>query len=89
MTYEVDWTEASEEHIARHSVTPQEVEEALAGPVLEHGHRGSVTLVLGRSEAGRYLAIATTESSKGGHYVVTARNMSLAERRVFKRRMGV
>jgi uncharacterized DUF497 family protein len=53
------WPEERTEHIARHGVTPQEVEEACFGQALVQRGKSEgenpVYYVLGQTEAGRYL----------------------------------
>ncbi|MGH8526218.1 MAG: BrnT family toxin, partial [Gammaproteobacteria bacterium] len=57
---EIVWTEPSVTHVARHGVTPDEVEEVIAAdPVWRRGrpHRKSgrkSLYALGQTEAGRY-----------------------------------
>ena len=83
---EFDWDDANEEHIARHGVTPAEVEEVFFARVSAKRSRLGRYLILGRSSAGRYLSVVIEKM--GGHAVrvVTARDMSPAERRLYARR---
>ena len=68
-TFEIVWTEADIEHIARHGVTPEEVEEAVAGaPRLS-------MYALGQSEAGRYLFVVLSPLGRRQARCVTARDM--------------
>jgi len=84
---EVAWDEASEAHVARHAVTPDEVEDVLfSRPRLVQSGPYATTYVMGRSLAGRYLFVVVAEAARGGVYVVTAREMTEAERRRFRRR---
>ncbi len=69
---EVLWTEESEAHIARHGVTPTEVEQALySRPRLSVAGRDDTRLVLGTSDAGKYLFVVVTEAADGRDFVVT------------------
>jgi uncharacterized protein len=78
-----DW---SARHIAAHGVTLDEVREA----VLEHPYwsvpgRDGTTLVYGQTYAGRYpLVVAVDED--GQAFVVTARDMTDAEKKTFRRK---
>lgn len=87
---ELIWDEWNEEHIARHSVEPDEVEQAIFDPsslffaTSREGERRS--LVLGLTEAGRYLFVVLEPLSGGRAYPVTAREMTDAEKRRFKTR---
>ncbi|MEK7859148.1 MAG: BrnT family toxin [Elusimicrobiota bacterium] len=73
----------AEEHIwERHRLTFREVEEAF----YHHGWgiRGrekGIYEIYGRTEAGRYLMIAARSLAKGVFQLITARDMSHAERR--------
>ena len=82
---EVLWTEDSEAHIARHGVQPSEVEQALYGrPRLSTPGRKGTTLVLGTSNAGRHLLVVVAEAADGLDFVVTARDMTDSEKRLFR-----
>lgn len=82
---EVMWTEDSEAHIARHGVTPSEVEQVLYGrPRLVVSGRDDTRLVLGTNMAGRHLLVVVTESADGRDFVVTARDMTDNEKRLFR-----
>ena len=79
-----DWDEANTQHIARHQVEPAEVEEAFAGRhLLLRSWEGRKAL-LGRTAAGRYLIVAFVVRD-GVVRVITARTMSVAERKRFRR----
>lgn len=80
-------------HIAKHFVTPEEVEEAVyddPGRVIqrlkaaEYDPRRMVYRLLGRTEAGRYLAVIFIYKGRGRAYLVTARDMTPAERRYYR-----
>ncbi len=84
---EVAWDEASEAHVARHAVTPDEVEDVLfCRPRLVQGGPHGTTYVMGTTLAGRYLFVVVATADRGGVYVVTAREMTDVERRRFRRR---
>jgi hypothetical protein len=83
------WTERTEGHIARHGITPEEVEEAVfARPQWEAPGRNQSHLVYGTTNAGRYLLVVLGDSVEepGTWYVVTARDMTQAERRLFAKK---
>ncbi len=79
------WDEQSVEHIARHQVTPREVEEVCFGSRSLVFKRGKRYIVLGQTEAGRYLFVVVDRVHHHKGYVVTARAMDEKERRRFKR----
>lgn len=84
---EIVWTERSEAHIARHGVTPDEVEETIyTRPTLVAAGRQGTTEIYGTTDAGRHLVVIVAESIAAGIYVVTARPMTVAERKTFKRK---
>lgn len=87
MVREIRWTEDSEAHIARHNVTPAEVEEVVyMRPRLVEPGRDDTELVFGRTTAGRYLLVVLAEAEDGTSAVVTSRKMEDKERRKFIRR---
>ena len=80
-----DWDIVNVGHIARHRVSPDEVEEAcFNNPVVLRG-RGGRYYILGQADSGRYL-MAVLERNSGIARVITARNMTDSERRRFIRR---
>jgi len=82
---EIRWTEDSETHIARHNITPYEVEQALyTRPRLAVPGREDTTEVLGTTTVGRYLLVVVTEAADGRDYIITARDMSPTEKRTFR-----
>ena len=88
---EVVWTESDVGHIARHGVTPTEVEEVLAaGPLWRRGRRHPETrqeslLALSQTEAGRYLVVVLSPRALGRARCVTAMEMSSKVRRYYER----
>jgi len=69
---EIAWTEASEAHIARHGVSPGEVEDVVNGrPVLTMRGREGVTEIYSTTAAGRALVVVLASSLDGRWYVVT------------------
>lgn len=90
----LDWRHDREEHIARHGVSREEVEEAIfddkAGVLLRQGPAErnpdeTVYQHLGRTEAGRYLFTALLYTSRGEAMPLTARDMTDTERRRYQR----
>ena len=79
--------EETELHIwSRHRVAPREVEEAAYAAVLTlRGRDRGVYEAYGRTAAGRYLMVAVRSLGKGVARVITARDMSHAERRRYER----
>ncbi len=83
------WDDWNEEHIARHHITPGEVEEICYGEPWTLRARGQDTWALyGQTDGGRYLMVILAHRGHGIYYPVTARPMSDAERRRYQRWKG-
>jgi hypothetical protein len=86
------WPEERIDHIARHGVTPDEVEEVCFGEplVLRAKSQGKnpVYYVLGQTEAGRYLFCVIIRFPDGKGYPVIAREMTAKEKRRYWRWKG-
>ena len=82
------WPEDRIDHIARHGVTPEEVEEVCFGRslVLRAKSEGEnpVYYILGRTDAGRYLFCVIIHFPEGKGYPVTARPMTDKEKRRYQ-----
>jgi uncharacterized protein len=78
-----DW---SASHVAAHSVSLDEVREAiLERPFWAAPGRDDTILVYGRTYAGRYLLVVAL--AEGGEaFIVTARDMTAAEKKTFHRK---
>lgn len=83
------WDEWNIAHIARHNVTPDEVEEVCHGdPVIQTGKKGR-KLVLGPTKANRIVLAVLDPEGKGKYYPVTARDASKKERKLYKQEKEV
>jgi len=88
------WDDWNIEHVAQHNVTPEEVQRiCYTGRSLVR--RAGTTRyglwryhVYGQSENGRYLFIVLDQEAEGTFYVVTARDMSPREKRLFRKNAG-
>lgn len=81
------WDSGSISHIARHGVGPDEVEEACFGGgrvILKT--RFNRYILLGQADSGRYLTIVFAYLENKAIKIITARAMSEAERKYYKRR---
>jgi hypothetical protein len=84
--FHFDWDEHNIDHVAGHGVETNEVEEALARkPLIRRGRHGRY-LAFGQTEAGRYLFVVVEDLGEGWARVITARDMSAAELRYYRRR---
>jgi uncharacterized DUF497 family protein len=82
------WPEDRIDHIARHGVEPDEVEEACFGHSFVQRAKSEgenpVYYVLGVTNAGRYLFCVVIRFSDGTGYPVTARPMTDKEKRRYR-----
>lgn len=76
----------SADHIAVHGVTLDEVRQAiLERPYWTTSGKNDTVLIYGRTHAGRYLFVVAVDDH-GEAFVVTARDMTLGEKRTFRRK---
>lgn len=84
------WDDWNEDHVRRHGIEPAEVEEAVFDPSAQffrtRAGRVSRYIVLGLTDAGRYVFVVVEPAGRKLAYVVTAREMTDREKRRFKRR---
>ena len=83
----IEWDEDAIEHIWRHHVEPEEVEETLQGRYLFRRGRGGTYYLFGRSESGRYLFVVLSRKTNGHYRVVTARETTSSERQWFRKKV--
>jgi uncharacterized protein len=82
--YELVIEPEREEHIARHHVSVVEVEEVVFGaPFIRKARQGRY-LIIGQTEAGRYLAVFVAPREQGVYGLVTARDADESERRAYR-----
>ncbi len=87
MFREIRWTPDREEHIARHNVAATEVEELLLSRPLWVEPKNEVVVVAGVLASGRYLlAVILAEDHQGLAFVVTARDMTKDEKRIYRQK---
>ena len=84
---EFEWDESNVEHILRHNVSPDEVEEVAFDdePWIKKGRKGT-RYMLGYTIAGRYLFIVYVIKSKGIARVITSMDMDEKTRKLYKNR---
>lgn len=81
------WDVDSIYHIAKHDVTPEEVEEAVFdGHILILKAKGKRYVLLSRTSSGRHLTVVVAFKFKGRVRIITARDMTTKERQYYKRR---
>ena len=87
---EFEWDDDDVEHPSRHGIAPDEVEELFEGPVIRR--RGATDSparfrALGRTAAGRYLAIIYQEKVRGVIRPFTGWDVRPHERRLYDRQI--
>ena len=75
-------------HIARHQVTPEEVEEACHTDFIHRQSYQGRLLLIGPTRMGRMLAVVLAPRDEYTYYVVTARPADRAERRQYEQEKG-
>lgn len=84
--YELIVEPGREEHIARHNISVDEVEEVVfATPYITRTRQGRYRLI-GQTNAGRYLTIIVAPRGRGVYGLVTARDADESERRLYQRK---
>jgi len=82
-----EWDEENIEHIAKHNILPDEIEDVTFDdePWIRKGRKGT-RYMLGYSVAGRYLFMVYVLKGKGTARVITAMGMDEKTRRMYKKR---
>jgi uncharacterized DUF497 family protein len=83
--YELIVEPGREEHIARHHVAVEEVEEVVFTPSFVRRARHGYLRLIGQTAAGRYLAVFVVRRTPGVYSLVTARDATEGERREYLR----
>jgi uncharacterized DUF497 family protein len=88
---ELEWDDDNVEHLARHGISPDEVEELFEGIVVRR--RGGTDAVdrfrlLGRTAAGRYLTIIAQRRARDAFRAFTGWDMRPHEREIYDRQVG-
>jgi uncharacterized DUF497 family protein len=81
------WDESAEDHIAKHGVTADEVDDAIHHIMYARRSRKPL-MVIARTDAGRVITVVLTPERGSMWYPVTARDSSASERRLVRRRLG-
>ena len=84
---EFEWDEENIGHIARHAVSPGEVEDVAFDdePWIKKG-REQTRYMLGYTIGGRYLFVVYIFKRRGSARVITAMDMDVKSRRLYKKR---
>ncbi|MBI2872567.1 MAG: hypothetical protein HYY00_05175 [Chloroflexi bacterium] len=84
---ELQWDDDNVEHIARHNVTPAEVEEVCFGVHIAAKEEGGRYVLSGQSTGGRYLNVVVERVGKGVFRPITAFEMSEGYKRRYRARL--
>jgi uncharacterized DUF497 family protein len=86
--HEIIWPDDRVDHVARHGVTPDEVDQVCFGRSLVQRAKSEganpVYYVLGQTKTGRYLFCVIIRFPDGTGYPVTARPMTDKEKRRYR-----
>lgn len=80
------WTSDRIEHVEQHGISVEEVEEVCQTDYWIRRGRRRRYLAYGQTESGRYLLVVLKPESGGKFKVITARDMTDSERRLYRRR---
>ncbi len=81
---DLEWTQDRIQHIARHSISPDEVEEVFASaPWFKRG-RGGAYEAWGQTESGRCLLVIFRYLRHNRAWPITGREMDENEKRAFR-----
>jgi len=83
----LQWDEQNIEHIERHHISQNEVQEACKGKIWFRKGRDNRYIILGQTYSGRYLFLVLRPLGKGEFRPITARDMTESERRLFLRKV--
>lgn len=87
--YELLVEAGREEHIARHHISIEEAEQAVFGEtIFILRARDERYLVIGQTDAGRYISVILAPRGKGVYALITARDADDKERRAYQHHRG-
>jgi len=81
-----EWDEGNIEHILRHSVVPDKVEEACTTKPYVRKSIDKRYLIYGVTDSGRHIFVVGINKGKGVFRTITARDMTEKEKSLYKRR---
>ncbi len=88
--FELQWNQRIIDHIQRHGITPEEVEEVIydGKPFFKRGSGSGKSkryYVFGQTQSGRYLMVVLGRAGSTTFKVITARKMEDDEKRFYKK----
>ncbi len=85
---ELVFNERNIEHIARHSVLPEEIKQVVGGKILPLEAKLGRVMIVGKTKAGRSLAIVLEKVKGNIYFPVTARDADRKERKMYQEELG-
>ena len=82
------WDKWNVDHIARHGVTPKQVEEVCHGKHVVRETYGGRLMIIGQTEDNKLLAMVLAPKDKGEYYPITAYIASGKLRRIYYQEKG-
>lgn len=83
------WDSWNTAHIARHHVTPDEVEAVChANPLILQGQQKNRLVLIGQTEEERILGVILESKGRGVYYPITAYNAGKQDTSLYKRLKG-
>lgn len=84
----LEWDDENIEHINRHHVHPEEVEDACFGKHIAYPGEKNRYVLYGQTEEGRYLKVVLESVFRKRYRPITAFNMSDSEKHNFRKRIS-
>jgi uncharacterized DUF497 family protein len=85
---DLEWDDENVEHIARHNVSPEEVEDICYGFHLSEKAGGGRYVLSGQSSSGRYLNVVIERIGRKLFRTITAFEMSDSYKRKYRKRLS-
>jgi len=84
--FDVCWNDWNIDHIAHHSVIPEEVEEVVFSRLsrIRKGRGDAIFYLFGQTLSGRYLFIVLRDLGNSTAFPITARDMTNSEKKLYK-----
>jgi uncharacterized DUF497 family protein len=84
---ELEWDDVNIGHIARHNVTPKEIEDVCSGLNISEKQGNNRYILSGQSGEGRYLNVVVERIRKGLFRPITAYQMNERQKARYRKRV--
>ena len=81
----LEWDDANLEHIARHAITPAEVEDVCFGTHIAYHGKHARYVLYGQADNGKYIMLVLMHSYGTVLRPITAREMSESEKHAYRK----